>query len=273
VSGTPRPGPARVALAEGEVEVLVVPGQAGSPTRPALVLLHEGLGSIGLWRGFPAALAERTRRTTVVWSRHGHGGSAPARLPRAVDYLHHEALAALPELLDHLTPEHPGCAAPVLVGHSDGASIALIHAGTSGRPVTGVVALAPHVVVEERSLAGIRSAREQYRSSDLPRRLARHHRDADATFWGWNDVWLSPAFATWNIEDILPGVTAPVLSVQCADDGYGTLDQLARVAAGVAGPVTELVLPTGGHSPHLAHPDTVAAAVAAFVADLPAPPL
>lgn len=260
-----------MALADGEVEVVVVPARSGAANGPALVLLHEGLGSIGLWRGFPSALADRIGATIVVWSRHGHGGSAPARLPRPVGYLHHEAVTVLPELLGYLTPEHPGCAAPVLVGHSDGASIALIHAGTSGHRVAGVVALAPHVMVEERSLAGIRQARDQYRSTDLRGRLARHHRDADATFWGWNDVWLSPAFAAWNIEDALPGVTAPVLSVQCADDEYGTLDQLARIAAGVAGPVTELVLPAGGHSPHLAHPDTVAAAVAAFVRDLHSP--
>jgi pimeloyl-ACP methyl ester carboxylesterase len=265
VSDAPR-DPVLVDLSGGAVEVRVVPGGPQAPSGPALVLLHEGLGSVGLWRGFPDALAAATGRTTVVWSRHGYGASDPAQLPRPVDYMHREALVVLPELLDRLAPTHPGCRAPVLVGHSDGASIALIHAGSSPRTAAGVVVLAPHVVVEERSLIGIRAARVQYLSTDLPARLARHHRDAEATFWGWNDVWLSPEFAGWNIEDHLGRVDAPVLAVQCMDDEYGTLDQLARIADQVRGPYAELVLPTGGHAPHLTWPERVVSAVAAFVA-------
>jgi pimeloyl-ACP methyl ester carboxylesterase len=157
---------------------------------------------------------------------------------------------------------------PILIGHSDGASIALIHAGAGMRPVAGVVALAPHVLVEERSLAGIRAARHEYLHGDLAARMGRYHDDPDATFWGWNDIWLSDSFRAWNIEAHLPAITCPVLLVQCADDRYGTLDQLDRIERQVAGPVERLVLPDGGHAPHLSHPDAVANRIAAFVSSL-----
>ncbi len=147
--------------------------------------------------------------------------------------MHHEALAVLPELLAGLSLSDP-----VLVGHSDGASIALIHAAARRWPVAGVVALAPHVVVEERSIAGIEEARDAYRRDDrLRERLRRYHTDPDATFWGWNDVWLDPAFRSWNIEAYLPEISCPVLVVQCADDPYGTLDQVQRIEAAVSAPV------------------------------------
>jgi len=174
--------------------------------------------------------------------------------------MHDEALCVLPELLDRL-----GIEAPVLVGHSDGASIALIHAGGSGRPVSGIVAMAPHVYVEDISVAGIAQARRQYQTSDLRARLARHHADVDTAFWGWNDIWLDPPFRAWNIEEYLPGVTCPVLCVQCADDQYGSLDQLDRIARGAAGPVSRVMFSAGGHGPQRSHPAEVAGVIARFV--------
>lgn len=202
----------------GPVECALAPGD---PARPPLVFLHEGLGSIDLWHGVPDEVAERAGSPTVlVYARHGHGWSAPAELPRPVSYLHHEADDVLPALLDAV-----GVASPVLVGHSDGASIALLYAG-AGHSVAGLVCLAPHVFVEPESIAGIEAARAQHAVTDLGARLARYHADPDATFRGWNDVWLSPAFRIWNIEDRLGAVHAPVLLVQGTEDQYGTMAQL-----------------------------------------------
>jgi pimeloyl-ACP methyl ester carboxylesterase len=253
---------ARVALSGGEVEVVDLAVERDGAARSPVVLLHEGLGSARLWRSFPEDLAARTGRRVIAWSRHGYGRSAPAALPRSPDYLHREAQVALAELLDRLAVP-----SPLLVGHSDGASIALIFAARA--PVSGVVAIAPHVLVEERSLEGIRDARRRYRDGALRARLARHHDDPDATFWGWNDVWLSEGFRAWNIEACLPAVAAPILAVQAEDDPYGTLDQLDRIEAAVAGPVRRLVLVDGGHAPHVAHPGAVLDAVAEFAAGLP----
>ena len=178
--------------------------------------------------------------------------------------MHREAFEVLPELFDRLAIERP-----VLVGHSDGASIALLHAAT-GRPVSGLVLLAPHVFVENRSIAGIRDAKIAFETTELPTRMARYHRDAAATFRGWNDIWLSPEFRAWNIEACLPEVDVPVLVVQGADDEYGTLRQVDAVEAGVAGPVERLVLEDCGHAPHVDRPDDVLPVIAAFVEALPA---
>jgi pimeloyl-ACP methyl ester carboxylesterase len=246
--------PSHLTLEGGLVEYRWLPATGASSQ--ALVLLHEGLGSMDLWRCFPEDLAASSGRSVLVWSRHGYGHSGPAPRPRRPTYMHDEALIVLPELLDRLRIE-----SPVLVGHSDGASIALIHAGGSGRPVGGVVAIAPHVLVEDHTLAGIAAARDAYRSSDLPARLGRYHDDVDATFWGWNDVWLSAGFRAWNIEDYLPRITAPVLVIQGADDLYGTLEQVARIEAATAGPVRRLVVDSGGHAVHLVHPDLVTRAI------------
>jgi pimeloyl-ACP methyl ester carboxylesterase len=254
----------RLALRGGEIEVRVIDNSPGTPVAaPALVLLHEGLGSLSLWHDFPDLLAELTGRKVVVWSRFGYGRSSVVRHPRAVAYMHEEALEVLPEFLDRLALERP-----VLIGHSDGASIALIHAGARVRPVTGVVALAPHVVVEDRSLAGIRAAREQFLHGDLRARLAGYHIDAPATFWGWNDVWLSEPFQAWNIEGCLPDITCPLLLVQCADDRYGSLAQLDRIQDRVPGRVERLVFAAGGHAPHRRHRHEVVVRIAAFVGSL-----
>jgi pimeloyl-ACP methyl ester carboxylesterase len=228
------------------------------------VFLHEGLGSIGLWRSFPADVGTATGSSTVVYSRHGYGWSAPITEPRAVTYMHDEADVVLPALLDELAID-----APLLVGHSDGASIALLHAG-AGHAVRGLVLLAPHVFVEDCTIEAIAAARDAYATTDLAAKMARHHRDADATFRGWNDIWLDPAFRSWNIEERLAAITVPVLLIQGADDQYGTLAQLDAIERGVRGPDDRLVLPGVGHAPHLDAPDATVAAVAAFVNDLSA---
>jgi pimeloyl-ACP methyl ester carboxylesterase len=255
----------RLTLLGGDVELDILDDRGAPQARAgaALVLLHEGLGSLELWRDFPGVLASLTGRQVVVWSRYGYGRSAVLSEPRSVGYMHEEALEVLPDLLDRLRIERP-----LLVGHSDGASIALIHAGAGRRAVAGVVALAPHVVVEARSLAGIRAARHEYLQGNLRARLARYHTDPDATFWGWNDIWLSEPFRAWNIEAFLPAIDCPVLLAQCADDPYGTLAQLDRIERLVPGRVERLVLPEGGHAPHRSHPHQVASRIAAFVHSL-----
>ncbi|HEY7621560.1 MAG TPA: alpha/beta hydrolase [Solirubrobacteraceae bacterium] len=240
------------------VEVADLPGDGA---RRALVLLHEGLGSVGLWRGFPDQLHEATGRRVLAFSRFGHGRSEPPRAPRTPAFFHEEALEVLPALLEQIdAPE------PILVGHSDGASIALIHAGA--HPVAGLVLLAPHVVVEDVTVDAIRETRRQFQAGELRERMARHHDDPDAAFRGWCDVWLDPAFRDWSLEAEAEAVTAPALLVQGADDPYGTLDQLDRIQARVRGPIQRLVL-AGGHSPHLDQPQAVVEAIAAFVAPLP----
>jgi pimeloyl-ACP methyl ester carboxylesterase len=233
----------------------------GDARRPPLVFLHEGLGSIGLWRTFPRDVVEATGRRGVVYSRYGYGRSDPWVEPTGPDYMHHEALVVLPELLEAL-----GIEAPVLIGHSDGASIALIYAGAGG-DVSGLALLAPHVFVEESSIAGVEAARDAFLTTDLPERMAKHHDAAVATFWRWNEIWRAPEFRSWNIEDSLAGVRAPVLLVQGRDDVYGTLRQLDAIEAGVPGPVDRVVLECG-HSPHLERPTETMEAVTHFVTSL-----
>ncbi|HEY7074539.1 MAG TPA: alpha/beta hydrolase [Solirubrobacteraceae bacterium] len=236
---------------------------AGDPARPALVFLHEGLGSVGLWRDFPARVAAATGRRALIYSRLGHGASGPLEKPRTPRFMHEEALETLPALLDRFDLRDP-----LLVGHSDGASIALIHAGAAGRPVSGLALLAPHVFVEDASVAGIEAARRAFAETDLPARMARHHRDAEATFRAWNDAWLDPGFRAWNIEDVLGGITCPVLVVQGTGDQYGTLAQVDAIERGVRGPFRRLVLDVG-HAPHLEAPEETLAAIVDFAGALP----
>jgi pimeloyl-ACP methyl ester carboxylesterase len=233
---------------------------------PTLVFLHEGLGSVGGWREFPARLAERTGLGALVYSRLGYGRSERVTLPRPLRYMHDEALASLPEVLDAA-----GVRSCVLFGHSDGGSIALVFAG-SGLPqaerVRAMVLEAPHVFVEDLSITSIRAARDAYRAGDLRERLARRHDDVDGAFRGWNDAWLDPGFRSWNIEEYLPRVRVPSLVVQGEDDPYGTLAQVDAIARQSGGPVTRLVLAACGHAPHRDRPGDVEAAVVAFLAAL-----
>jgi pimeloyl-ACP methyl ester carboxylesterase len=224
------------------------------------VFLHEGLGSAKLWRDFPARLGEATGCGALVFSRYGYGASDVLTEKRDVDYMHVEALATLPALRAAL-----GISAPILVGHSDGASIALIHAGAGEWPVRGLILEAPHVFVEDLTIAGIEDAKTAWLETDLPQRLGRHHADGERTFYGWNDIWLDPRFRAWNIEAYLPGVAAPTLVIQGADDEYGTAAQLDAIAAQVPGPVETLMLPDCRHSPHRDQVDAVLAAMAEFV--------
>jgi pimeloyl-ACP methyl ester carboxylesterase len=231
----------------------------GDPARPAIVMLHEGLGSVSLWRDFPQRLCERTGCTVAAYSRYGYGRSDVLREKREPEYMHHEGEVVLPELLAKL-----GIEQPILFGHSDGASIALIHAGAHADAVRALVLEAPHVFVEDISVRSIAEAKTAYASTDLPAKLARHHADADATFYGWNDIWLDPRFRPWNIEPYLRSVRCPVLLIQGDADEYGTAAQLDAIAARVLG--TEILLvPRAGHSPHRDAPEAVLDRVAAFV--------
>jgi len=236
---------------------------SGEPGLAPLVFLHEGLGSIDLWRGVPNEVRSAVGdRRLLVYARHGHGRSAPALMPRPAGYMHHEADVVLPALLDELDIE-----APVLIGHSDGASIALLYAG-AGNAVTGIVCLAPHVFVEPESIMGIEAARKAFAETDLCDKLGRYHDDPAATFRGWNDVWLSDEFRAWNIEERLPGITSPVLVMQGTSDDYGTFAQLEAIEACVAGSVRRVEIDGAGHSPHLDDRDRVVAAIADFVLSL-----
>ncbi|MBN9508763.1 MAG: alpha/beta fold hydrolase [Alphaproteobacteria bacterium] len=226
---------------------------------PTLVLLHEGLGSVALWRSFPASLAAATGFGVFAWSRAGYGKSDSVPPPRPVRYMHDEA-ALLGAVLDAA-----GIGACVLVGHSDGASIAAIYAGTErDARVRGLALLAPHFFVEDVTIAGIEDARERYRSTDLRGRLARYHADVDATFWGWNGAWLNPEFRAWNIEAQAAGITVPMLIVQGLADPYGTRAQV-DAAARLLGLKLESVLLDGvGHTPHIEAVAATLDAVAGF---------
>ena len=229
------------------------------PGRPTLVFLHEGLGSVSMWRGFPAQVARATGLSAVVYSRRGYGRSEPLTGPRDVRYMHDEALVVLPAFLDRL-----GIECPILIGHSDGGSIALIHAGGAQRPLVGVVTLAAHVLVEDLSVSSIAAARQEFETTDMRKKLARHHADVDSVFWSWNRIWLAPEFRGWNIEEYLPVITCPVLAIQGEDDEYGTMEQMRRIGAKVAN-VELVMLPDCGHSAHKDRPDAVIEAITGFV--------
>ncbi len=228
-----------------------------------LVFLHEGLGSVALWKDFPERVSHATGCTTIVYSRYGYGKSDRLAQPRSVDYMHREALEVLPELLDALSIRNP-----VLIGHSDGASIALIHAGARIGPVRGLVLLAPHVFVEDIAVKSIAEAKVAFENTDLPAKLARRHDDAESAFRGWNDIWLHPAFRRWNIEQFLPGVTCPVLLIQGEDDQYGTVAQVEAITRQVSGPVETLMLPGCAHSPHVDQSQETVEKIAEFVGKL-----
>jgi pimeloyl-ACP methyl ester carboxylesterase len=237
---------------------------AVAPRAPDTVLLHEGLGSVSQWRDFPAQLAARTRGRVIAYSRHGHGRSALPTLPRQADYHQLEARTVLPALLDHL-----GSARPLVFGHSDGATMALLFAALRPERAAGVVALAPHVKVEEITLTGLRRARDGYAAGRLRERLRAHHDDVDHVFRSWNDLWLDPGFRSWNIEAALADIRCPVVAMQGVDDEYATLDQIESIGRAVPG-TTVIALPGCGHAPHRERPAEVLEATARLLAQIEA---
>ena len=218
-------------------------GKLNRQTLP-IVLLHEGLGSVSRWRDFPAVLADETHRAVFAFSRLGHGQSDPPAKPHSTRFMHEEAWL-LPSIL-----ATAGIARTIVLGHSDGGSIALMFAANHPERVDCLVLEAPHVFVEDLSIASIEQTTRRYHEGDLRSRLLRHHKHVDVAFHGWSDVWLDPAFRHWNIEEYLPRVTCPILLIQGIDDEYGTLRQLDAIEAQVRGPVERLVLQECGHAPH-----------------------
>lgn len=231
---------------------------------PVLVFLHEGLGSIRQWRDFPARLAAATRCRALAYDRYGYGQSEVLQEERRdVRFMHDEALVALPQIRAKLELED--C---ILVGHSDGASIALIHAG-AGHPVRGVAVMAPHVFIEPVCLSSIEKAKRSFETTDLPDKLGRYHRDARSTFYGWADVWTEENFKRWDIrDDYLPKIAAPVLAIQGRADEYGTMAQLDEIARRVRGPCELLKLDACGHAPFRDQPEATLAALERFIGKL-----
>ncbi|MFF9481507.1 alpha/beta fold hydrolase [Streptomyces sp. NPDC014733] len=242
-------------MRNGPLEYVVIDGD---PDLAPLVFLHGGLGCLAAWGRFPALLAAATGRRALVYSRHGSGGSGPDPLPRTPRYMHEHAQDVLPELLGAL-----GMRRPVLVGHSDGASIGLLHA--SAHPVEAVVGMGPHLYYEDENRIGIENARASYEAGPLARKMAMVHDDPRGVFERWSGVWLSPAFRSWSIEDDLD-VTAPVLVIQGDADEYGSLAQVDAAERAVRGPFRRLVPEGCDHYPHLVRPDLVIDAVGDFLA-------
>ncbi len=228
---------------------------------PTLVLLHEGLGCVAMWRDFPAKLAERTGYGVLAYSRPGYGKSSPVPLPRPLTYMHDEAFDVVPAILDQAKIEKA-----ILLGHSDGASIATIYGG--GRQdfrVRGLVLMAPHFFCEDISVESIAAAKEAYETTDLRQRLARYHGDnVDVAFWGWNQAWLHPDFRNWNITEFLPAVRVPMLVIQGHDDQYGTAAQIEAAQAATNCPVDVLYLENCRHSPQVDQPEATLGAIRDF---------
>ena len=249
------------------LEVQRIPGAA--PSAPAIVFLHEGLGSVAMWQGregsWPQTVCAATGRSGIVYSRRGYGQSDPVPDVRGTgrlkpDYMHHEAWEVLPALLDAI-----GVSQPLLLGHSDGASIALLHA--SRYPVQACIVMAPHVMVEEISIRSIEQARVAFESGGLRERLARYHADVDGAFWQWNDAWLNPAFRSFDIRSDCRRIHAPLLAIQGVDDAYGTMRQIEEIAP-TQGPLQLQAIAQCGHSPHRDQPARVTNLITRFMSGL-----
>lgn len=229
--------------------------------RPVVVFLHEGLGSIALWKDFPEKFCLENGLTGLVFSRYGYGQSTP-RPPEErwpVSFMHAQAHEVLPVFFSHL-----GLIRPWLFGHSDGASIALLYASRHSENLSGLVIVAPHIFVEDITIDSIRTARDGYLNQDLRSKISRYHADVDSAFWGWNDVWLDPAFRAWNIENELATIICPILAIQGEDDEYGTLEQINGIQRKL--PATQIaVLPQCGHSPHRDQPQALSREAAHFI--------
>lgn len=239
----------------------------GAPERPVIVLLHEGLGSASMWKGFPERLAHCTGSRVFAYSRQGYGQSDPAPGPREPGYMHHEGQTVLGAVL-----AEAGIERPILFGHSDGASIALLYAAAHPDAVAGLVLEAPHVFVEPITVRNIAVAKTLFETTDLEQKLARYHRDPAHAFWGWNAIWLDQRFLEWNIEAELSAIRCPLLLIQGLDDEYGTVAQLDAIAA-ATGRAEVLLLERCGHAPHRDQLDAVLAATAAFADKIPLLPV
>lgn len=233
--------------------------------RPLIVFLHEGLGSVAMWKDFPQHLCTATGCRGLVYSRPGYGRSTPREAEEVwgTDFMHRQAVEVLPALLKALNIDTT-TDQPWLFGHSDGGSIALLHAAQFASKVAGVIVVAPHIMVEDLLVSSIEQARQAYLTTSLRERLSRYHDDPDSAFWGWNRIWLAPQFRQWNIEEEIESITCPVLAIQGVDDAYGTLEQIRGIARRV--PQTELLeLSPCGHSPHRDQPEALIAAAVAFM--------
>jgi pimeloyl-ACP methyl ester carboxylesterase len=228
---------------------------------PVLVFLHEGLGSVAMWKDFPQRLCSSHGFTGLVFSRYGYGQSTsrPSDERWPVSFMHMQAHEVLPALFAALGVEKPW-----LFGHSDGGSISLLYAARFPEAVSGLVVVAPHIFVEDLTVTSIEQARETYLSTDLRTKLGRYHADPDSAFWGWNNIWLDPAFLDWNIEDRLPLISCPVLAIQGADDEYGTLEQIRGIQR-KALQTRLLIFPNCGHSPHRDQPEALIQEAAQFI--------
>ena len=260
MSQTSPPGQLSKVKVQGRnLEVLRIPGNAHLPE---LVFLHEGLGSASHWRDFPSLVAASTGCQVTVYSRYGCGDSDVLTEPRSVRYMHDEALTTLPELLSTLHIKNP-----ILIGHSDGASIAIIYAGAHDR-LRGAVLLAPHVFVEDLSIRSIAEAKVSFETTDFPERLGRYHRDSARTFWGWNNVWLHPDFRSWNIAEYVPRIICPMLVIQGLDDQYGTMAQVEAIRKQSGGPMKMLKLENCRHSPQRDQTKATLKAITKFVKEI-----
>jgi len=228
-----------------------------------IIFLHEGLGSASMWKDWPAQLCEATGCRGLVFSRYGYGNSTPRPADEKwpVDFMHDQAREALPALFAALGLEHER---PILFGHSDGGSISLLFAAMYPDRVKAIAVAAPHIFVEDVTISNIQDARQAYLATDLPQKLGRYHQDVDSAFWGWNDIWLNPAFRAWNIEPYLDQITCPILAIQGEDDEYGTLEQVYGIER-LASQTQLCIIADCRHSPHRDQPTAVIQAVTAFI--------
>jgi pimeloyl-ACP methyl ester carboxylesterase len=233
--------------------------EARQSTFPTIVMLHEGLGSVSHWKDFPRVLAETTGAGVFLYSRYGHGSSDALTEPRPVSYMHHEAQVVLPEIL-----QKAGIERPLLLGHSDGASIAILYAGTFPESPAGLILEAPHVFVEDITVSSIAQARALYNETDLPQRLGRYHANVDSLFWGWNNIWLDPCFRGWNIETFLDSIRCPVLVLQGTQDEYGTKKQVEAIQRRIPS-AAAIMLDDCKHAPHRDRSDATLAAISRFL--------
>ena len=260
----------REVIVDGKrLETLLLSPAADAPT---IVMLHEGLGSIAMWKDFPVQLAHATGCRVIVYSRYGHGKSQRLAEKRSVDFMHHEAQVVLPEILRQFQIERP-----ILLGHSDGASIAIIFAGSGAasasaagahpQQVRALILEAPHVFVEDFGLQSIANIRTLFESTDLPKKLARYHDHVEEVFFGWNNIWLDPTFRQWNIDKYSSAITCPVLIIQGENDKYGTQAQVQSIQRQIPAAQSR-ILPDCGHNPHRDHPNLTRDTMAKFISTL-----